>query len=234
MRIFILIFFLFPLTVIAQDIIIKISGEELNVNVLKILENRIIYSKSDQQDTSRYSISTIDVHMIKYRDGVKAIFNESDKQEINVRESTPQPRVVTKNKSIPLIESPITIESRSYYIQNTRFHHKRVAAILRESRVQEVQLNLQKYRSSQGTARFLAYGSIPIGVITYICGVLYLVEATSYNYSPMSNFFAAATAMGGAVFLGMQAGNIYLRKVTRYQTLNKAVDAHNRSLISNY
>ena len=229
MRFFFLLFFLFPFLTYSQDIIIKTSGEKLDVNVERILENRVIYKKNDLGDTSKYSLSTVDIHKIKYRDGVEAVFN--DLQTPSFPTPTSKPQIATNENYVPLIQSPISIDGKRYYIQDQVFSHKRVSMILKESTDKEVRLHLQKYRSAEGASKFLAFGSIPVGVFTYMCTALYFSETSMSNgYSPLATYFATAATVGGVVFLGMHVGNFYLRKVTRYQTLNKAIEAHNRSI----
>jgi hypothetical protein len=62
----------------ACDMIIMKSGEEISSKVREINENDIKYSKCDNPQGVMYTISKKEVLMIKYANGSKDVFNESE------------------------------------------------------------------------------------------------------------------------------------------------------------
>lgn len=78
---FLSIFFLFIISVFnlcAQDTIIKRNGEEIQAKVLNINETQINYIKWNNQNGPTYTIAKSDVFMIKYENGEKDVFGQTD------------------------------------------------------------------------------------------------------------------------------------------------------------
>jgi hypothetical protein len=58
----------------AQDAIMKSDGEEILAKVLEVSTEQVKYKKFDNLDGPNYSISSLEVFMIKYEDGSKKVF----------------------------------------------------------------------------------------------------------------------------------------------------------------
>lgn len=77
----------------SQDIIIMRDGSEMNAVVTEIGTNEVKYKKFDNRNGPTYSVSKNDIFLIKYQNGEKDIFEETDaKQEAkNEKDSYQQP-----------------------------------------------------------------------------------------------------------------------------------------------
>ncbi|MBC5994121.1 hypothetical protein [Pontibacter cellulosilyticus] len=61
----------------AQDVLLKRSGEEIQVKVQEITLNEVKYKRFDNLEGPIISIAKRDVFMIKYENGTKEVFNET-------------------------------------------------------------------------------------------------------------------------------------------------------------
>jgi hypothetical protein len=68
---------LFVQVVYAQDIIIKVSGDEVKVKVLEITPDKVLYHAPDSVNGKRYSLNKADVFMIRFANGTKEVFKEN-------------------------------------------------------------------------------------------------------------------------------------------------------------
>lgn len=75
----------------AQDLIFKINGDEIEAKVLEITPTEVKYKKYKFQDGPTYVLNKTDVFMIKYPDGQKDVFTNSNSTNSNTT-STPQVR----------------------------------------------------------------------------------------------------------------------------------------------
>ena len=67
----------------SQDIITKTNGEEIKSKVLEVTQTDIKYKRFDQLDGPTFTISKTELFMIKYQNGSKDIFTESDKKKLS-------------------------------------------------------------------------------------------------------------------------------------------------------
>jgi hypothetical protein len=63
----------------SQDVITKKSGEDIKAKILEIGQTEVKYKKFDNQDGPTYTILKSDLLMIRYENGTKDIFSESNK-----------------------------------------------------------------------------------------------------------------------------------------------------------
>ena len=61
----------------AQDVIIKINGDEMNARVREITPTQIIYLSADTTDTLSYKIAKSEVFMLRFANGTKEVFHEN-------------------------------------------------------------------------------------------------------------------------------------------------------------
>ena len=72
----------------SQDILVKRSGSELQVKVLKISSEVIEYKKWSNQDGPTYTLATSEVNMIKYENGEQDVFNSDTSAEVSEDSTT--------------------------------------------------------------------------------------------------------------------------------------------------
>ncbi len=72
-----LVILLSAVQVIAQDRIVKISGEEIEAVVKEISDTEIKYKKFSNPDGPTYVVKTRDVAYIQYKNGEKEVYNET-------------------------------------------------------------------------------------------------------------------------------------------------------------
>jgi len=64
-------------TAMAQDVIVKINGDELKAKVLEITPTNIIYLLPDAPDSVKQTIAKAEVFMLRYANGTKDVFTEN-------------------------------------------------------------------------------------------------------------------------------------------------------------
>jgi hypothetical protein len=73
---------------LAQDMLTKKNGEELNVKVLEVTTSEIKFKRNEIPDGPVYSIAKSEVLFVKYENGVKDIFSEKQ-PEVEEKPKTP-------------------------------------------------------------------------------------------------------------------------------------------------
>ncbi|MBJ6118717.1 hypothetical protein JAO76_10965 [Pontibacter sp. BT310] len=61
----------------AQDVIVKINGDELMARVREITTTDIIYLSADTTDTLSYKLAKTEVFMVRFANGTKEVFTEN-------------------------------------------------------------------------------------------------------------------------------------------------------------
>ncbi|MEM8568523.1 MAG: hypothetical protein AAGF85_18835 [Bacteroidota bacterium] len=84
-------------SLIGQDMIVKKNGDEIQAVVLEVLSSEIKYKKFDNKEGPTYTIGKKNVFMIRYENGTKDVFNESNTPSSLSRSETPQPRKIVSN-----------------------------------------------------------------------------------------------------------------------------------------
>ena len=69
---------IFMSNLLAQDIIVKKNGDEIQARVLEVAASKIKYKKFDNKEGPAYTIDKKDVFMIRYENGTKDVFNDSN------------------------------------------------------------------------------------------------------------------------------------------------------------
>lgn len=67
--------------VFTQDLIIKKNGEEIQCKVLEVLLTEVKYKKLSNLEGPTYSIMKTEIFMIKYENGEKEVFSDSEKEK---------------------------------------------------------------------------------------------------------------------------------------------------------
>lgn len=74
---------IFSFHAFSQDILTKKNGDEIKVRVLEVTNTEIKYKKWSNQDGPSYTLPKDDVFMIKYKNGEKDVFNDSNHSNFN-------------------------------------------------------------------------------------------------------------------------------------------------------
>lgn len=74
-KLFLIFFVVFATKSIAQDFIVLKNGDEIKSKVLEITQTELRYKKFDNIDGPTFTISKIDVFMIRYANGSKDVIN---------------------------------------------------------------------------------------------------------------------------------------------------------------
>ncbi len=69
---------LFSTLFLAQDIITKKSGDELEVKIVKINKSNVMYKKHNDLEGATFIMDKTHIFMIKYEDGKKVVFEDKD------------------------------------------------------------------------------------------------------------------------------------------------------------
>jgi hypothetical protein len=73
----ILFSFLLAQVAMAQDVIVKINGDELKARVREITTTDILYLSADTTDTLSYKLAKTEVFMVRFANGTKEVFTEN-------------------------------------------------------------------------------------------------------------------------------------------------------------
>ena len=82
----------------SQDIVIKKNGDEILAKVTEITNDAIKYKKHENIDGPVYSISKLEVFMIRYQNGSKEIFGDDVKKDDKLIASGTEIKIRTLNK----------------------------------------------------------------------------------------------------------------------------------------
>jgi hypothetical protein len=75
----------------AQDVIVKINGNELKANVREITSTDIIYLSADTTDTVTYKLAKTEVFMVRFANGTKEVFTENLPSETTAKTAVADP-----------------------------------------------------------------------------------------------------------------------------------------------
>ena len=79
---------------IAQDVIVKINGDEIKVNVQEITITDIFYLSADTTDTLNHKLAKSEVFMIRFANGTKEIFTANLASETAERTTIVDPAMM--------------------------------------------------------------------------------------------------------------------------------------------
>jgi hypothetical protein len=78
----------------AQDVIVKINGDELKAIVQEITTSDIIYLSADTTDTLSYKLAKAEVFMVRFANGTKEVFTENLPSETIAKATIVDPAVM--------------------------------------------------------------------------------------------------------------------------------------------
>lgn len=209
---FVFLILILPLSILAQDYILKRNGEELYGYVKEINVDNIVYKDTLATDSTLKSLKKSDVFMIKFKNGLKEVF----KEEAKVQEIAPVIIVQkeTKNEEYPIVE----IGKYKYTINNQYYSFGRVRRILLNENNEEINKLLRSARGNGVVGNILTYSTIPFGYI----GILALGVGVASGDSETAIIGGALTT----VFFGAQTANIIF-KVNKKKKIDRAIAIYN-------
>lgn len=145
---FIFIFVLSAINAIAQDVIIKRDGNEIQAKVLKVSDTEINYVKWNNLEGPTYTLSKSEIFMIKYKNGEKDIFERDKEQDAKPVQTQPVPVYPSQNSY-----------SQSMY------------------RFDEKQNVLDKARRANSAAKTFDVIALPLGLVVGLGGMFLLDES---------------------------------------------------------
>ncbi|NDK57626.1 hypothetical protein [Pontibacter fetidus] len=75
----------------AQDVIVKINGDELKARIQEITTSDILYLSADTTDTLNYKLAKAEVFMIRFANGTKEVFTENLPPETTAKATIADP-----------------------------------------------------------------------------------------------------------------------------------------------
>lgn len=156
----------------AQDILIKRNGDELKVKVLEITETEIKYRLFDDQDGPLRTIGKGDVFMIKYVNGSKEVFEETN--------STASPNA-GRESDFRLFR--ITENNREYYLNGKPLEYDQLVKIIKNSNNPEAYDEILKGKAVQKGKSLTTTGIVLMGagVFSFFGGIMLSDVGSSSN-----------------------------------------------------
>lgn len=94
-----LAFIAISVTAFSQDVITQKTGEDIQAKILEVNQTEIKYKKFDNQNGPMFTLLKSDVLMIRYENGTKDIFNQTEEVKTNTNASTEDMRMKGKRDS---------------------------------------------------------------------------------------------------------------------------------------
>jgi hypothetical protein len=215
-KLFILLLFL-SLTHLsnAQDYILKRDGNEVYGNITEISSTEIRYNDTINKSVIRV-LNKSDVFMIKFRNGMKEVYAQEVPKTQVVIEAPP----VSKNTGE--MEGPIiNLGSNDFSINGKIYHYTTVKQLLLSLGDPAINKLLVQARMEYIFGNFLAYSSIPVGIIA-----LALIS-NGIEYGGAGYFVGGSIA--GALCISANAANIFF-KIDKNKKLNEAIAIYNKKI----
>lgn len=82
----------------AQDVIIKVNGEEIKSKILEVNQTEVKYKNFDYQSGPSYTVSKSEIFMIRYQNGTKDVFNDTKSKNGSIVSIMPTDEMRTKGR----------------------------------------------------------------------------------------------------------------------------------------
>ena len=198
----------------AQDIIIKINGDEIRCKVIELSAEQITYTVKAVNDSNvpeTLAVKKADVFMIRYENGTKDVFTPSAPENA---------------KSAAIAEEPVSeqikVEGRKFYYHNRKIGKSGVISILKREKDKEINARVTNSVICSVFAPVLKFVSIPAGVVGFI---ILGVESNDNNSSVDPENRTTAIACLAGFVLGQAGG--YTVEYFQYKNLKEAVKLYN-------
>ncbi len=203
--------------VLAQDILIKKNGDELQCKVIELGTEKITYltkSANDSAGSDTLTLLKSEVFMIRYANGSKDVF------ETATPVSAPSEYVQSSSEVVPESEK-IEIHGRRFYYHNRPIGKNRVMRIMRTEKDKEIDAYIAKSIACSVFSPILKFASIPVGVV----GFIILGFESADNNSIDSAELDKGRALVAGFFLAQVGG--YTVEYFQYRNLKNAVKLYN-------
>lgn len=94
-----LAFIAISITAYSQDVITQKSGEDIQAKILEVNQTEVKYKKFDNQNGPTFSILKSNILMVRYENGTKDIFNQTEDVKEESKTSTEDMRMKGKRDS---------------------------------------------------------------------------------------------------------------------------------------
>ena len=94
-----LAFISISITAFSQDVITQKSGEDIQAKILEINQTDVKYKKFDNQNGPTFTLLKSDILMIRYENGTKDIFNQTEEVKAESKTSNEDMRMKGKKDS---------------------------------------------------------------------------------------------------------------------------------------
>jgi len=138
-----ILLFLNSLTSFSQDIFIYKDGEELEVKVLRINKEDVIYKKYSNINGPEYIEDKVNLFMIKYENGSKDIFKDNIEKKQNIETKSTKKETKTEENNCKHASDSIIFMNNKYMVVCKSCNKK-----VRYATSEEVKLNRTKLKRS--------------------------------------------------------------------------------------
>ncbi len=205
----------------AQDIITKISGDEIKAKVTDIELETVKYKMFDNLNGPSYTILKSDVFMIKYENGTKDVFGSNKNTDNPKIEPQQNPKVETSK----IEDEKILLTRHGYFYKGLKINDAGIQNVLSKNASPEIQ---KQFKSGQ-TIYGVGYLIVTTGLLAGLSGCLIIgiYDSYDYNYTPTSGIVLAASGLG-LMFVGFPF------TIAGRAIVKKSVVSYNNSLSTSY
>ncbi len=204
--------------VLAQDILIKKNGDELQCKVIELGTEKITYlikAANDSTGSDTLTLLKSEVFMIRYANGSKDVFETA----------APAPAASEYVQSQNELQAPesekIEIHGRRFYYQNRPIGKNRVMRILRAEKDKDINAYIAKSIACSVFSPILKFASIPVGVVGFIILGFESADPSSMDGAELNK----GRALVAGFFLAQVGG--YTVEYFQYRNLKNAVKLYN-------
>lgn len=204
--------------VLAQDILIKKNGDELQCKVIELSTDKITYFLKPSNDSIGSDTLTLlksEVFMIRYANGSKDVFETA----------APAPAATEYIQSQNELQAPesekIEIHGRRFYYRNRTIGKNRVMRILRAEKDKDINAYIAKSIVCSVFSPILKFASIPVGIAGFIILGFESADPSSVDRADLYN----GRALVAGFFLAQVGG--YTVEYFQYRNLKNAVKLYN-------
>lgn len=204
--------------VLAQDILIKKNGDELQCKVVELGTEKITYlikAANDSTGSDTLTLLKSEVFMIRYANGSKDVFETAPSAPAATE------YVQSQNELQAPESEKIEIHGRRFYYQNRPIGKNRVMRILRAEKDKDINAYIAKSIACSVFSPILKFASIPVGVVCFIILGFESADPSSMDGAELNK----GRALVAGFFLAQVGG--YTVEYFQYRNLKNAVKLYN-------
>lgn len=204
--------------VLAQDILIKKNGDELQCKVIELSTDKITYFLKPSNDSIGSDTLTLlksEVFMIRYANGSKDVFETAPSAPAATE------YVQSQNELQAPESEKIEIHGRRFYYLNRPIGKNRVMRILRAEKDKDINAYIAKSVACSVFSPILKFASIPVGVAGFIILGFESADPFSMDGAEVNK----GRALVAGFFLAQVGG--YTVEYFQYRNLKNAVKLYN-------